>query len=78
VEVSAVPGSGDLLLRLLRLSGWTVERTASNPVTLHAHRGSAAGGNRLNVQAVGSCEAEAVLRLFERALAARDRAQVAA
>jgi hypothetical protein len=56
---------GDLLLELLRLSGWRVLVHGRDRTTAVATRGSA------TVTAQGESRAEAVLRLIEAALEAR-------
>jgi hypothetical protein len=71
------PGSGELLLRMLRLSGWLILTQTAEPAELHAAY-RLPSGRLLKVTAAGPTLPDAAFSLFERACAARAEAQRAA
>jgi hypothetical protein len=68
----AAPRGGDLLLQLLRLSGWRVLVHSNGKTTAVAKRGPA------TVSAQATSRPEAILSLFEAAIEARRAAPRAA
>jgi hypothetical protein len=68
------PGSGELLLRMLRLSGWLILARTHEPAELHAAY-RLPSGRILKVTAAGPTLPDAAFSLFERACAARAEAQ---
>jgi len=71
------PGSGELLLRMLRLSGWLILTRRRQPAELRAVC-RLPSGEHLRVTATGPTVPDAAFALFERACTARSQARAAA